>query len=62
MVPAAFRVLDAFLAVRTVTVHDCEDHVSLEMLDEDECWLHITLMGAIEVAHSAFRPTGTFAA
>lgn len=35
MVPATFCVLDAFLAVRTVTVHDCEDHVSLKMLDEE---------------------------
>lgn len=34
MVSTAFCVLDALLAVRTVTVHDCENHVSLEMLDE----------------------------
>ena len=36
MIPATPCVLDAFLAVRTVAVHDGEDHVSLEVLGERE--------------------------
>ena len=37
MIPATLCVLDAFLAVRAVAVHDGEDHVPLEVLDESEC-------------------------
>ena len=36
VISASFRVSDAFLAVRTVAVHDCDNHMSLEMLDGRE--------------------------
>lgn len=32
MVPAKLRVQEALLAMGAVTVHDCDDHVPLEML------------------------------
>ena len=36
MIPATLCMLDAFLAVRAVAVHDGEDHVSLKVLEERE--------------------------
>ena len=36
MIPATLCVLDAFLAVRAVAVHDGKNHVPLKVLDEHE--------------------------